>query len=498
MTASSTAPAEVSARELKPTDLAVVRLFLLCLGILLIGYAFLGRGFAHLGVPPVYLGEFVLALGLAATAWAAVRSRLQISRSWLVVLLIAFMALGLVRTVPYLRTYGADALRDGTLWGYGIFALILFVLLDRDWVLRLFKLYGCVAIAFLIWGPISYFLFVNYTVQTTPGSFVFVNSIIPNAPGSNVPILFFKAQDMAVQTAGAIAFLVVGTPLWRRVRDFLWRMAAALPASFMVYTTGTVTRGGLAAMAAATAVLGLVAARTRNWAPLIAGAVLFTAIVMSGVSLPSVSPGPTLIPVQVTPAPSASPTPISTPAPTPTPVPAWAEKRSATPTQWWENIWSIFFGSSNSQLEGTKEFRLAWWRKIIDYTFHGPYFWVGKGFGVNLAEDDGFPSPDHSLRAPHNSHLSVLARMGVPGFLLWIFLQGGFAILLLRALLAFRRARDMQLAAVAAWVFVFWTAMMVNTSFDPYLEGPQGGIWFWSLFGVGLVLMRLVPRRQAE
>ncbi|HJX53295.1 MAG TPA: O-antigen ligase family protein, partial [Polyangia bacterium] len=461
-------------------------------------YAFLGRGFAHLGVPPVYLGEFVLALGLAATAWAAVRSHLQISRSWLAVLLVAFMALGLVRTVPYLRTYGADALRDGTLWGYGIFALILFVLLDRDWVLRLFKLYGFVAVAFLIWGPIAYFLFVNYTVQTSPGSFVFVNSVIPNAPGSNVPILFFKAQDMAVQTAGAIAFLVVGTPLWRRARDFLWRMAAALPASFMVYTTGTVTRGGLAAMAAATAVLGLVAARTRNWAPLIAGAVLFTAIVMSGVSLPSVSSGPAPIAVQATPAPSASATPISTPAPTPTPVPDWQLKRSATPTQWWENIWSIFFGSSNSQLEGTKEFRLAWWGKIVDYTFHGPYFWLGKGFGINLANDDGFPSADRSLRAPHNSHLSVLARMGVPGFLLWILLQGGFAILLLRALLAFRRARDMQLAAVAAWVLAFWIAMMVNTSFDPYIEGPQGGIWFWSLFGLGLVLMRLVPRRQAE
>jgi hypothetical protein len=503
MTAPSTPPAEAPARELKPTDLAIVRLFLLCLGILLIGYAFLGRGFAHLGVPPVYVGEFVLALGLVATAWAAVRSRLQISRSWLVVLLIAFMALGLVRTVPYLGTYGTDALRDGTLWGYGIFALILFVLLDRDWVLRLFKLYGVVAIVFLIWGPIAYFLFVNYTVEKTPGSFVFVNSLIPNAPGSDVPILFFKAQDMAVQTAGAIAFLVLGTPLWRRVRDFLWRMGAALPASWMVYTTGTVTRGGLAAMAAAVGVLGLVAARTRNWVPFLAGAVLFAAIVMSGISAPAISlgPGPTVSSPAptATPAPSALATPIPTPAPPPPCAADWCKPRPATPGQWWENIISVFFGSSNTSLEGTKAFRLAWWGAIIDYTFHGQYFWLGKGFGINLADADGFQqSTDRSLRSPHNSHLAVLARTGVPGFLLWILLQGGFAILLLRALLAFRRAKDMQLAAVAAWVFVFWTAMMVNTSFDPYLEGPQGGIWFWSLFGLGLVLMRLVPRRQAE
>jgi hypothetical protein len=94
--------------------------------------------------------------------------------------------------------------------------------------------------------------------------------------------------------------------------------------------------------------------------------------------------------------------------------------------------------------------------------------------------------------------MSVLARMGVPGFLLWILLQAAFALLLLRALLAHRRAGDIQLAAVGAWVLAFWAAIMVNTSFDPYLEGPQGGIWFWALFGLGLVVMRLAPRRQAE
>ena len=503
----SAAPPEAAAPELKPTDLAVVRLFLLCLGILLAGYAFLGRGFAHLGVPPLYLGEFVLALGLVATAWAAVRSRLQLSRSSLVVVLVAFMVLGMIRTVPYLRTYGTDALRDGTLWGYGLFALILFVLLDRDWVLRLFRLYGFVAVSFLVWGPIAYFLFVNSTVENVPGSFVFNSSLIPNAPGSNVPILFFKGPDMAVQTAGAIAFLVVGTPAWSRARDFLWRFAAALPASWMVYTTGTITRGGLLAVAAAMGVLGVLSApmgRLRNWAPILVGAILFGAIVMSGIQPPAVS-----ISLWTTPVPVTTPAPIATPGPSaaipvPPPAPApictadWCQPRPTTPKQLFDNIFSIFFGSGDSASEGTKTFRLVWWGKIIDYTFHGQYFWLGKGFGVNLGDDDGFPSMDHTLRSPHNTHMDVLARMGVPGFLLWLVLQGGFLILLLRALLAHRRARDMQLAAVAAWVLTFWVAIMVNTSFDPYVEGPQGGIWLWALVGLGLVVIRLVPRRQVE
>jgi hypothetical protein len=384
------------------------------------------------------------------------------------------------------------------------------VLLDREWVLKIFRLYGGVAIAFLVWGPICYYIFVNYTVQIAPGSFVYANSIIPNAPGSDVPILFFKGPDMAVQTAGAIAFLVVGTPLWSRARDFLWRFAAALPASWMVYTTGTITRGGLAAVAASMGVLGVLSApagRLRNWAPFLAGAILFGAIIMSGIEPPTftISFGnPFAGPPQATPSGSIAPTPGAslgpppTPAPAPTPVPDWMKTRDATPTQWWENITSIFFGSSDKQLEGTKTFRLVWWGKIIDYTFHGQYFWLGKGFGVNLGDDDGFPSADHTLRSPHNTHMDVLARMGVPGLLLWLVLQGGFAILLLRALLAHRRARDMQLAAVAAWVLAFWVAIMVNSSFDPYIEGPQGGIWFWALVGLGLVVIRLVPRRQVE
>jgi O-antigen ligase len=118
---------------------------------------------------------------------------------------------------------------------------------------------------------------------------------------------------------------------------------------------------------------------------------------------------------------------------------------------------------------------------------------------VNLADDDGFqPTLDHSLRAPHNSHMSALARMGVPGFALWVLLQGAFGIGMLRAVRAYRRSDDWAMAGVGAWILVIWAAMMVVTSFDPYLEGPQGGIWFWSIFGLGLVTMLLAPRARAE
>jgi hypothetical protein len=50
---------------------------------------------------------------------------------------------------------------------------------------------------------------------------------------------------------------------------------------------------------------------------------------------------------------------------------------------------------------------------------------------------------------------------------------------------------------LAALLFAYWVAMLVDTSFDPYLEGPQGGIWFWVIFGLGLVVMRLTPEGRA-
>ena len=54
-----------------------------------------------------------------------------------------------------------------------------------------------------------------------------------------------------------------------------------------------------------------------------------------------------------------------------------------------ENAKSIF-GQSGRQTEGTKQWRLNWWNIIINDTFHGPNFWTGRGFGLNLADADGF------------------------------------------------------------------------------------------------------------
>ena len=96
--------------------------FLAALGLLLAGYAFLGKGFAYLPAKPVFAGEMVLALGLVA-ALAGGKIHLAF-RSPLALLLLAFAADGALRTFPYVAQYGLAALRDAVIWGYAVFAIL--------------------------------------------------------------------------------------------------------------------------------------------------------------------------------------------------------------------------------------------------------------------------------------------------------------------------------------------------------------------------------------
>jgi len=151
------------------------------------------------------------------------------------------------------------------------------------------------------------------------------------------------------------------------------------------------------------------------------------------------------------------------------------------------------FVSTEDSLQGTKGFRLEWWSYIVGYTVDGPYFWTGKGYGIALGEEDGFNTTEaEDLRSPHNGHIEILARSGVPGLALWILLQLAFAVALLSAAARAKADGRSTWLMIIGWILVFWLAGLVNASFDPYLQGPQGGIWFWTIMGVGLVAIRAV------
>jgi len=415
--------------------------------ILLSGYAVFGKGFAYVGVPPVaYVGEVGVLLAILTLLSAIYKSLWRSTTTWLIV---AFMLWGALRTFPYVAEYGIDALRDGVIWGYAIYALaVATTLLRLNAIDKVTNLYSRGLRIFLIVAPIAYAIF------------LVANDFIPRwpwGPGQSVSILFVKAGDLSVHYAGAFPFIVFGlssNPLgatWMAV----WMLGAAPLAAF--------SRGALVTMASAVGLVMLLRPPLKFYYAMLLASVC---MIFFYLAITVVSPNGLDLGI--------------------------SNRRILSVDQILENAQSIFFKSERSDLdlEGTKKWREMWWDKIIDYTVFGDYFWTGKGFGINLADDDGFQGGlSHELRSPHNAHMTVLARSGVPGLLLWIVLQSTFALKLFQSFLTDRRARRSKLAAMELWILLYWLGFMLNGSFDVFLEGPQGGIWFWSIFGFGLALI---------
>jgi hypothetical protein len=104
--------------------------YLALLGIVLLGYAVMGKGFAYLGVPPLYVGEIAFLSGILV--FLRTRALVAALATLPAVLLVALMALVLARTLPYFGLYGFDSLRDSTVVAYGGFAFIVTGLLLED------------------------------------------------------------------------------------------------------------------------------------------------------------------------------------------------------------------------------------------------------------------------------------------------------------------------------------------------------------------------------
>jgi hypothetical protein len=109
---------------------------------------------------------------------------------------------------------------------------------------------------------------------------------------------------------------------------------------------------------------------------------------------------------------------------------------------------------------------------------------------LNLANADGFWDGDHpdlpALRSPHNAHMTILARAGVPGLALWLLVLGSWLGMLMNAMLTAGRRGQTDWANLFLFIGCYVIAIIINASFDVALEGPMQGIWFWCLFGFGV------------
>ena len=403
--------------------------------MLLAGLAIGGKGFAYLGLPPLFITELMLLLGVGV---------FLLQRRWretlgqpTAVLLVLSIAWSLAQTLPYLGTHGLDAPRDMVLVGYGIAALIVAAVVISDpsrlaWLLGRYQRF---ALWFLALSPL---LWVAYTL---------LNEAMPTWPWApGVGIVELKPGDTAVHLGAIAAAAILGL---FRGRSIGWIVLLAL----LLAALAAVSRGALVAFASA-AMVGLMFRPRSRWAWRLLGVGLTLVLIALLVDVRMQVPG---------------------------------RQREFSARQLTLNFVSILGDNETGDLDDTKTWRLQWWEKIARYTFAGPHFWTGKGYGVNLANDDGFQVyEDDSLRSPHNGHLNVLARTGVPGLTLWVAVQAAWLAQVMLAYLDARRRGHAAWCSVFGLLLAYWTAMTLNASVDVYLEGPMGGVWFWTIVGLGL------------
>lgn len=152
----------------------------------------------------------------------------------------------------------------------------------------------------------------------------------------------------------------------------------------------------------------------------------------------------------------------------------------------WEHVKSLFLQADTPGV-GSIEWRLDIMRNVLQrWSESSGSMLFGEGFGRPLT--DFTTANDVAIRQPHNTHLTVLARLGIIGFAIWIFLHGRIFFLLLKSI----RKIDRQdsLYNIHLWFFLTYVLCIVFTSVQPWLEFSYGAIPFYVIVGYAIYLAK--------
>ena len=414
------------------------------LAVLLAGYLLFDRAFAYLHLPgtPVFVGEMVLAVGILGVCTATVYLRTPLRDEPVMALLAVFVAWGAIRAAPGLAVHGMDALRDSALWYYGVFAFLVLAAIARspDLPERLVTQLGRLTPWLLVWLPV--------TVVLSP-----LAEDAPTIPFTTVSVLSHKPGSVAIAALLALASMWL-LPGQRSARSrAVWSVVALLAVALLA----TQNRGGLLAVAAG-ALVGLVFVHQR--AQLAARAV---AVMTLGLALA------VLLPLKV---------PLD-----------GLQGRDFSAEQLVANVASLGGQETPGNLGGTVDGRQELWTRILDRQVDEGRLVDGSGFGQNLAAAVGiYDDGEESLRNPHNSHLNILARMGLVGLVLWVALWAAWYRRLVSGCRRLATRGSHVRRQIAVLCLAVATATLVASTFDPQLEGPQVAVLLWTVFGVGVAV----------
>jgi len=392
--------------------------------------------FFNKGISYGYFSEATLLMGLLLL-W---RERRSIELLWdrrvkLLALLVGLNFLWMLR--GFLQYPALDVIRDSFIFNYAFLIIIPFLYADRlhELTSRIFRLYA--------WFPIV--ATVSFLIT------LFFPEVMQWEFFGQIPLFEYKRGDLGVHLLLCSLLMLSGTlklePRWQALNYVL--------ILYLFLVVATLNRGGMVAF--------------------IVGSWLFIHLGKKTGSLPSLRPYLRYVPLVLL---------IAAVLYAITGLEDTVQGRNTGFGQLKKNIVSIVDRDVEGSLSGNIIWRLAWWGTIIDYTLAGPYFLQGKGLGINLAVDDGIPIEEDGdralLRSPHNFHLTILARYGVPVFCIWIlFLVSLFGLLF--------KGGALENSTQEAKIFIpFFLATLINATFDVALEGPMSAFPFWLLIGIYL------------
>jgi hypothetical protein len=407
------------------------------LASLLLGYAVAGKGFGYLGFEPLYVGELGAILTTVLLLFRLTPYSLPaLAKNPPLIIVYLYVTVCLVQTVPHISNYGMLALRDAALYGYSLYAVIgcLVVLTTPGLVFVVLDKMESYATIFLALSPLAW-------VATN-----FFNRSLPLVALPDATFPSYKAGDTGVHLAAILCAMVMRV-LPSRIGYWILLLISLVGISF--------SRSAVVSVLMAFGLLCVI------W-PVGRRVFLVFGLLTLSFTVAYVSDLRIDLPVI---------------------------RREISARAIGGRLLSVLGDTSAAEVgvSETRVWRLMWWNKIIDYTVYGEYFWTGKGFGINLSTDDGFVvDAAQRLRSPHSAHLNILARGGVPALTLWVALLWAWMWRINRCRVSARRRGLTQWSQIFCLLMCYFTAALVNASFDVYLEGPMGGILFWSIYGFGI------------
>lgn len=396
----------------------------------------LGKGPTYLGIPPLYWGEVTLVISLFCIV-PQIGATNFLRRTRLLSLFIClFMTLGAVLTAINLNRWRMDALRDAAIWYYGLFYFVGLGLASRPslgnrvwYLLRWFWIWA------LVWNTAD--LISKHRLSWWG----------PVIPGRGVPVVFNGVHEAGQNLAlGAMVVLCTNTLRGRpRLRGFL-AAVALLGLVLFASSEGRGMRIGFAAGALTVMLAGLSPRGLPHFnTRLFKLAILLVPLLLMA-SIASPERAARLMHID-----------------------RFAQADPANP-------------------EGTAEWRLIWWQRIYEAVMRqNPLFGLGFGQSLHVYHPLLQDSTDRMIvRSPHNFNVTVFARMGIVGLLLWAAIAAiGIGSLFARV---WRGSSDWRpYSADRRDELAFWIMMLVctivNSSFGVLMEGPVLGIWFWFALG---------------